>query len=147
MSSNAKSIFANIGYFLCFIVSWWVIGATVSGEAVRNDGRFFDTQSVLLAGAYYNDWLPVITAVAFGLGWCIAVLVTSLGRTNSQPITFQVLFLIFGTVACFPVLMWVRNIAPVFENDFVDPSFPLFLSGIVNGIGFSLLRKFERSND
>src|SRR5258706_12194692 len=138
MTPNAKKLLVDIGTFVVLLESWWLIGAFVGQRAEYHVGQQF--QSVYLKGSYYNDWLPVITAIAWGLGWGIALLV--IAKNNSK--RMWIFLILIATAFCSLLLFSIGNLNPTLVNDLMDPSITPFFFGIIAGSFFARLRNLEK---
>ncbi|MBV6451707.1 MAG: hypothetical protein MHPDNHAH_02454 [Anaerolineales bacterium] len=146
MPSRYKKIYINSLSFVILLISWWAIGMSAAQKAEHNIGKVFE--SSILTGSYYNDWLPVIISMAWGVGWGIATVVITFKKTYSRGISFQWLFLIFiPPTLCWLLIFIARNMNSSFTDEFLEPSLMPFLSGIVFGLAFAELQNMKRGSD
>ena len=141
MTPYAKKLFVNIGTFVILLESWWLIGAFVGQGTEFHAGQQFE--SVYLKGYYYNDWLPVITAIAWGLGWGIALLV--IAKNNSK--RMWMFLILIATAFCSLLLYSVGNLNPTIANDLLNPSITPFFLGVIAGSLFAQLQNMRKVSD
>lgn len=145
MSLNAKKIFVNSMAFISLLVSWWLISLFVSASASDMNGKYFDASSPVLAGSYYNDWLPVFAAGSFGLGWIIAVWVAAtFVKKEWQAMPFLIFSAVFPGVLGFVIYIGVKDVSDAMVRDLFHTSAQLFVSGSVMGAVIGVLRRMER---
>lgn len=143
MSSNTKKIFIDTGPFIVLLLSWWAIGMSVAQEAGYHVEQQFE--SPFLKNLFYNDWLPIITAVAWGTGWGIALL----GMRNQKSlISLRWFFLIsIPPLLYLLISIVVRSINHALVNDLIDPSLSPFQEGITFGSIFAVLQNMKKDSD
>jgi len=145
MTPNAKKLLLNIGTFAILLSSWWTIGQFVAQKAEFHVEQQFE--STYLRGSYYNDWLPVISAIACGVGWGIALLVMKENKSE-RLLSFRWLFLIIVLLfICSLIFLVVGNVNRALRNDLIDPSLMPFLGGVIYGSLFAYVQNVTRDSN
>ena len=144
MSSNTKRIFTNFVTFFALLVSWWLISLSVSQSAAKMNGKYFDASSPILAGSYYNDWLPVFAAGSFGLSWIIAVWSATFVKNEWQALPFLIFAAVVPGVLSFVIHIELRNVSDAMVREMFDTSAQLFVSGSVIGAAMGISRRMEK---
>lgn len=143
MTPNTKKLFINLGIFVVLLESWWAIGMFVVSKAENHVGEQF--QIPYLSNQYYNDWLPVIIAIAYSVGWGIALLVM---RKNKSLLSLRWFLLIsIPPLLYLLTLIAVRSVNRAFANDLMDPSLSPFQYGIISGSIFAVLQNMKKDLD
>jgi hypothetical protein len=143
MSPGAGKIFVNVMSFVLLLISWWIMGSFVAQKAVREDGQFFAANSPILAGSYFNDWLSVFAAGAFGLGWMIAMWISSMFRSRLQEFTAAILLISIPILFGLPIQIRLNTWDSSLPGELFKTLLLLFMFGSTIGLGMGQLRKFE----
>ncbi len=143
MTPNTKKLLVNIGTFVVLLESWWAIGMSVGSIAESHVGKQFQIFS--LRNNYYNDWVPVIVALAFGVGWGIA-LWTMQDQKTVRSLRFLLLISILPLLYLL-IIFAVRSVNPALVSDLMDPSLSPFQFGIFSGSVFAVLQNMKKDSD
>jgi hypothetical protein len=141
MSPMTKKLFVSILSFLVLVLSWWNIGTTVAREAVAHDGQWFETS--FLNGQYFNDRLPVFTALGFGLGWIVAMVVVSKIKSENKVLLTMLLVILGIGVFYFLFSLLINQLSESMVTEVLDLTASMFLPGGNLGMLMGVLRKFD----
>lgn len=140
-----KRFFVNTGFFVSLLLSWWMLAGTVSQNAALMDGKWFEESLAVLGGLYYNDWLPVIAAGAFGLGWIFPIILSALATSRLQEFTLLVFAIFFVPFLGFVFSTRINSLNYPTLEELFSTSLLIYMTGTLNGIFISQLRKMEKS--
>lgn len=143
--ATRKKQFVNAGFFISFLLSWWMLASFVSQNAVHMNGERFESNLPVLGGLYYNDWLPAVATGVFGLSWLLVVKLSATSKSGIQELG-RIAYLII-IIPSLGLVLYTRINAlnyPTLEELF-STSLLVYMFGALNGIFISQLRKMEKA--
>jgi hypothetical protein len=147
MSTQQKKLIANIGIVVSLVMSWWMVGSYTSQAAIHNDGYLFEESVPILGGMYFNDWLPVVGSIVFGIGWISQV---AIATTIMRPLKR----IGVGLISCFlPSILGgiilsigTFHVLPIISR-LMNSCLLLFMFGSLIGILFGVFLRIEKGYD